>query len=105
MVGIAVVGFDHVTDSSFQRCDGQRPTCDQCMRSNILDCEYTDEGLTASQILEQNITALEARIRQLEGDPGSVLLHDPQTMGGTSQTRSASPEQSATHTAQRNRRM
>ncbi|KAI0825656.1 hypothetical protein BC629DRAFT_1434266 [Irpex lacteus] len=87
------------------RCDGQRPTCDQCMRSNILDCEYTDEGLTASQILEQNITALEARIRQLEGDPGSVLLHDPQTMGGTSQTRSASPEQSATHTAQRNRRI
>ncbi|KAI0091627.1 hypothetical protein BDY19DRAFT_931436 [Irpex rosettiformis] len=85
------------------RCDGQRPTCDQCMRSNILDCEYTDEGLTASQILEQNISALEARIRQLEGDPGSITLHDPHLQGSVSQTRGVSPEQSAANTARRNR--
>ncbi|KAI0692447.1 hypothetical protein BC835DRAFT_1277730 [Cytidiella melzeri] len=69
------------------RCDGQRPTCNQCTRSNILDCEYTDEGPTASQILEQHISYLEARIRELEGDSGSITLHDPHARNQTPQAR------------------
>lgn len=59
------------------RCDGARPTCNQCERSGIVDCEYTDAGPTVSQVLEQNVSHLEARIRALEGDAASVTLHNP----------------------------
>ncbi|EKM50062.1 uncharacterized protein PHACADRAFT_213827 [Phanerochaete carnosa HHB-10118-sp] len=59
------------------RCDGARPTCNQCERAGVVDCEYTDEGPTVSQVLEQNVTILEARIRALEGDAASVTLHNP----------------------------
>lgn len=45
----------------------------------MVDCEYTDGHTpTLSQLLEQNIAALEDRIRQLEGaNPTSITLYDP----------------------------
>ena len=60
-----------------QRCDGAKPACSQCVRSHAEDCEYTDGGPTASQLLEKSVTELEARIRELEGGDAAVLLHDP----------------------------
>lgn len=46
------------------------------------DCEYTSDtqGLTRTQLLEENISILEARIRELENpsEATSVKLHTPQ---------------------------
>ncbi|PCH45038.1 hypothetical protein WOLCODRAFT_91112 [Wolfiporia cocos MD-104 SS10] len=64
------------------RCDGARPICGPCIRTNReADCEYTD-GTTRSptQVLEDNIVSLEARIHELEHPETvapSVTLHDP----------------------------
>lgn len=45
------------------------------------ECEYTDVGRSRTQILEENISHLEARIKELEnpgdGPSSSVHLHDP----------------------------
>ncbi|GJE91607.1 Zn(II)2Cys6 transcription factor [Phanerochaete sordida] len=59
------------------RCNGERPSCRQCGQAGILDCEYTDNGPTISQVLEENVAELEARIQALQGDSGPILLHDP----------------------------
>ncbi|KAI0058715.1 hypothetical protein BV25DRAFT_1810255 [Artomyces pyxidatus] len=64
------------------KCDGVRPVCGPCSRSNRSDdCEYTDgQGRTRTQILEENIAQLEARIHELENPESasaSVTLHDP----------------------------
>ncbi|KAI5116880.1 hypothetical protein M0805_009862 [Coniferiporia weirii] len=64
------------------RCDGARPYCTQCVRGNRAeDCEYTDnQGRTRTQILEENIAILQARVEELEGPTSgaqSVLLRDP----------------------------
>lgn len=77
-----------------KRCDGARPFCTQCVRGNRAeDCEYTDtQGRTRTQILEENVALLQARIDELES-PGrnlhSIVLHDPyqryQSAGATSQ--------------------
>ena len=42
--------------------------CGQCTRANReVDCEYTDgPGPSPTQVLEEQITRLEARIRELE---------------------------------------
>ncbi|KAI0636017.1 hypothetical protein C8Q77DRAFT_608668 [Trametes polyzona] len=50
------------------RCDGVRPVCGQCIRTNReIDCEYTDgPGPSPTQILEEQIARLESRIRELE---------------------------------------
>ncbi|KAJ3552243.1 hypothetical protein NM688_g4253 [Phlebia brevispora] len=66
------------------RCDGARPACSQCVRSNLEDCEYIDGGPTQSQLLEQNIAELEARIRELEGSDAEVALHDPHSVANNS---------------------
>lgn len=61
-----------------QKCDGVRPMCAQCVRADEVECEYTDGGPTASQLLEQNVAHLEARIRELEGRSSeSITLFDP----------------------------
>ncbi|KZT10443.1 uncharacterized protein LAESUDRAFT_425502 [Laetiporus sulphureus 93-53] len=67
-----------------QKCDGARPICGPCIRSNReSDCEYTD-GPTPSptQVLEDNISRLEARIYELEHPEmvtPSVTLYDPRS--------------------------
>ncbi|EJD02546.1 uncharacterized protein FOMMEDRAFT_157780 [Fomitiporia mediterranea MF3/22] len=64
------------------KCDGERPHCTQCIRGNRADdCEYTDnQGRTRTQMLEEHVALLQARIHELE-DPRiasqSVRLHDP----------------------------
>ncbi|KZP28644.1 hypothetical protein FIBSPDRAFT_927429 [Athelia psychrophila] len=64
------------------RCDGKKPFCGPCVRSNrSFDCEYTDaQGRSRTQLLEENISRLESRIRELEnpetGTP-NVVLHNP----------------------------
>ncbi|KAL7279257.1 hypothetical protein ACG7TL_007098 [Trametes sanguinea] len=62
------------------RCDGARPICGQCIRTNReIDCEYTDgPGPSPTQILEEQIARLESRIRELEHPelvPPSVTLN------------------------------
>ncbi|KAJ3919676.1 Zn(2)-Cys(6) binuclear cluster domain-containing protein [Lentinula edodes] len=63
------------------KCDGLRPTCTQCLRSARPGdaCEYADSGRTRTQMLEDNISRLEARIRELEepDDENAVRLHLP----------------------------
>ncbi|KAF8832107.1 hypothetical protein HHX47_DHR1000886 [Lentinula edodes] len=53
---------------NLNKCDGLRPTCTQCLRSARPGdaCEYADSGRTRTQMLEDNISRLEARIRELE---------------------------------------
>ncbi|EMD36510.1 hypothetical protein CERSUDRAFT_95807 [Gelatoporia subvermispora B] len=68
------------------RCDGHKPVCGQCIgRSSPADCEYTDGShMTRSQMLEENIAILEARIRELEHPDEttpSVRLRNPHTAG------------------------
>lgn len=56
--------------------------CGPCVRSNHAeDCEYTDaQGRSRTQLLEENITRLESRIRELENpeeNVSTVILHNP----------------------------
>lgn len=56
--------------------------CGPCTRTNRSeDCEYTDaQGRSRTQMLEENITRLEARIRELENPDdqiSNISLHDP----------------------------
>ncbi|KLO16068.1 hypothetical protein SCHPADRAFT_870268 [Schizopora paradoxa] len=69
------------------RCDGARPFCTQCIRGGRQeDCEYTDnQGRTRTQVLEENVARLQARIQELENPDTTappVLLHDPYGTGG-----------------------
>ncbi|KAJ7643890.1 Zn(2)-Cys(6) binuclear cluster domain-containing protein [Roridomyces roridus] len=49
------------------KCDGERPKCGQCSRSSgFQDCEYADDGPTRTQVLEEQIAILEARIEEME---------------------------------------
>ncbi|KAF8066938.1 Zn(2)-Cys(6) binuclear cluster domain-containing protein [Lyophyllum atratum] len=63
------------------KCDSDRPSCGQCARSNgaFEDCEYPGGGLTQTQILEDRISHLQSRIRQLENveEATDVPLHQP----------------------------
>ncbi|KAA1474252.1 hypothetical protein DENSPDRAFT_882652 [Dentipellis sp. KUC8613] len=67
------------------RCDGVRPVCGQCRRTGRPEeCGYTDtQARSRTQILEENIAALQARIVELENpenaptSSGPVLLHEP----------------------------
>ncbi|THH18650.1 hypothetical protein EW146_g2366 [Bondarzewia mesenterica] len=72
-------GIDNIV---VQKCDGVRPVCGPCSRaSRPGDCEYTDgQGRSRTQVLEENIAHLEARIHELENPgstPPSIVLHDP----------------------------
>ncbi|KAJ7867955.1 hypothetical protein B0H13DRAFT_1635938, partial [Mycena leptocephala] len=63
------------------KCDGRRPKCGQCSRSSSFEeCEYADDGRpTTTQILEEQIANVEARIGQLEKPKLSapLLLRNP----------------------------
>lgn len=74
--------------TSLQRCDGARPICGQCSRANRSeDCQYSDsQGRTKMEILEENISRVETRIRELENpqEQGpSVVLSDPYSIDGS----------------------
>ncbi|KAJ3984589.1 Zn(2)-Cys(6) binuclear cluster domain-containing protein [Lentinula detonsa] len=70
------------------KCDGLRPTCTQCLKSARPGdaCEYADSGRTRTQMLEDNISRLEARIRELEepNDEDAVRLYAPYNFSGQS---------------------
>ncbi|EIW83525.1 hypothetical protein CONPUDRAFT_52497 [Coniophora puteana RWD-64-598 SS2] len=81
------------------RCDGDKPSCQQCVRAKKSDCcQYDDgKGKTRTQLLRENIERLEQRIRELE-DPEytspSVTLYDPhghQRSGSSSSSIAGSP--------------
>ncbi|KAK0450849.1 hypothetical protein EV421DRAFT_1775561 [Armillaria borealis] len=70
------------------RCDGARPICGQCSRANRSeDCQYKDsQGRTKMEILEENISRVETRIRELENPQElgpSVVLSDPYSINGS----------------------
>ena len=74
-----------------QKCDGKRPVCTQCDRAGRAeDCEYTiGQERSTVQILEENISRLEARIQELQ-NPGAsdtataaVRLHQPYTVSAS----------------------
>ncbi|KAJ6476777.1 hypothetical protein C8R47DRAFT_1141357 [Mycena vitilis] len=49
------------------KCDGERPKCGQCSRSQAFrDCEYIHAGTTRTHKLEEQIAVLEGQIEQLE---------------------------------------
>lgn len=56
------------------KCDGSRPVCQQCSRANrAADCEYDDgKTKTRTQILQEKIQRLEARVHELEGNPSGT---------------------------------
>ncbi|KZT71081.1 hypothetical protein DAEQUDRAFT_666500 [Daedalea quercina L-15889] len=63
-----------------QRCDGARPTCQQCVRANTpTECVYgQDAEESGIQLLEERISRLQGRIAFLESNTaGPILLHDP----------------------------
>ena len=66
-----------------KRCDGKQPICTQCDRaSRAEDCEYTTgQERSRVQILEDNISELEARIQNLQNPqvPRRELRSIPQT--------------------------
>lgn len=72
---------------TFQRCDGQHPICGQCDRaSRAEDCEYTTgQERSKVQILEDNISRLEARIHELQNPPHAPIPREnqPQTPAAT----------------------
>ncbi|KAJ7266989.1 hypothetical protein B0H12DRAFT_1099064 [Mycena haematopus] len=64
------------------RCDGKKPTCTPCARfigGSLHDCEYTETGPAQSQVLEEQISIIESRIRDLEkpSERTSVALLNP----------------------------
>ncbi|KAL0567307.1 hypothetical protein V5O48_014684, partial [Marasmius crinis-equi] len=57
------------------RCDGGRPACGACHNSlQFSDCEYPSSGVTESQLLEEQIKLLSARIAELEACPSSSVV-------------------------------
>jgi len=78
------------------KCDGTKPVCGPCTRSSetFRDCEYSDSGFTRTQLLEEQIAMLEARLEQLEcPESESLTLHNPY---GNFQASSSSLPQSDT---------
>ncbi|KAJ6600172.1 hypothetical protein B0H10DRAFT_2196410 [Mycena sp. CBHHK59/15] len=81
------------------KCDGGRPMCGPCSRYSATfgDCEYTDTGPSHGQILEEQISILQARIEELEKPKGlrsSLSLHQ----ASTSRAGLSSPPISPTNT-------
>ncbi|KAG6336646.1 hypothetical protein ID866_2453 [Astraeus odoratus] len=68
---------------AMQRCDGVKPTCQQCVRAKKPElCQYDDgKTKTKTQMLRENIERLEQRIRELEDPdytPPALALQYPQ---------------------------
>ncbi|PPQ73276.1 hypothetical protein CVT24_009931 [Panaeolus cyanescens] len=70
------------------KCDGQHPICGQCDRAGRAeDCEYlVGQERSKVQILEDNISRLEARIQELQNpvvSAAAVSLHPPYVPPGS----------------------
>ncbi|KAF8873966.1 hypothetical protein CPB84DRAFT_1798041 [Gymnopilus junonius] len=83
------------------KCDGKRPVCSQCDRAGRAeDCEYmTGQERSTVQILEDNISRLEARIQELQNPAtpaAAVKLHQPYTGGPSSAQQPPVPSPSRT---------
>ncbi|KAJ7720090.1 hypothetical protein DFH07DRAFT_309457 [Mycena maculata] len=50
------------------KCDGGKPICGPCAKYSTTfgDCEYTEDGISRAQILEEQISILQDRIEELE---------------------------------------
>jgi len=74
-----------------EKCDCVRPVCGQCVRFNReRDCEFTDgDQRSRTQILEENIAVLQARLRALE-HPGSEPSTSISMIQGSRESRSTS---------------
>ncbi|KAJ7688885.1 hypothetical protein B0H17DRAFT_1202747 [Mycena rosella] len=50
------------------KCDGTKPMCGPCSRYSVAfgDCEYVENGPSSGQMLEEQISILQARIEELE---------------------------------------
>lgn len=76
------------------RCDGAKPSCQQCVRAKKQDlCEYDDgKGKTRTQLLRETVARLEARIKELESPEhtsSSVPLFDPHAIPGSEDSSSS----------------
>ncbi|KAG8828987.1 hypothetical protein FRC17_007243, partial [Serendipita sp. 399] len=76
------------------KCSGERPVCEQCIKQNrAADCEYDDgRSKTRTQLLQEKIYRLEARIHELELSGGSSsrpLVESPYPHGPIPLTRSS----------------
>ncbi|KAK0220168.1 hypothetical protein IW262DRAFT_1006461 [Armillaria fumosa] len=73
------------------KCDGRQPKCGQCAASTIFhECEYSGQGMTRTRMLEEQISTVERRIKELENarqaSPGSpIFLTQPYNSLLTSQ--------------------
>ncbi len=77
-----------------QRCDGAKPSCQQCVRAKKQDlCEYDDgKGKTRTQLLRETVSRLEARIKELETTEltsPSIPLFDPHAIHGSEESSSS----------------
>ncbi|TDL21883.1 hypothetical protein BD410DRAFT_282953 [Rickenella mellea] len=75
------------------KCDGAKPTCRSCrMAGRLQECEYTDQGPALTQVLEDEVDRLKARIYDLEHptDNLPVTLHNPHAAYLEAQTRRTS---------------
>ncbi|KAJ7754358.1 hypothetical protein DFH07DRAFT_941049 [Mycena maculata] len=76
------------------KCDGGRPMCGPCSRYSAAfgDCEYTEGGQSNGQMLEEQISILQARIEELEKPPNQCLtLSMPHASGSRGIPVSAAP--------------
>ncbi|KIM36232.1 hypothetical protein M413DRAFT_449285 [Hebeloma cylindrosporum] len=77
------------------KCDAARPVCTQCERGGRSeDCEYlVGQERSTVQILEDNISRLEARIQELQNPDVAqtmpVNLHQPYVANGSGQAKAA----------------
>lgn len=63
-----------------QKCDGNQPTCNQCVRfDRAAECQFVEgPSPSTARVLEQHISRLQSRIHELEqDDPNLVRLRDP----------------------------
>ncbi|KAI0692453.1 hypothetical protein BC835DRAFT_1357380 [Cytidiella melzeri] len=81
------------------KCDCARPVCSQCIRyGRERDCEYTDKHqLSRTEMLEETIVTLRARVRELEHleedhSPFAPLRQSPRWRDHSSSGGSRSPD-------------
>ncbi|KAF9559557.1 hypothetical protein CPC08DRAFT_807219 [Agrocybe pediades] len=75
------------------RCDGARPICHQCntMRRGH-ECSYDDSARKSrTQALREKLSALEAKVRELESGPGATPSLSATTSYGSSTTDDGQP--------------